>query len=324
MLTFLGRHARWVLPAGLIAGGLLPQLAAPLLSLVPACIVALLYVACLRIRLDRFRGFAELVSCLPLLLLLQLALPLLAVALLKLAAVPLQWQLPVILVCAAAPITGSPNIVLMLHGNASLALRALILGTAILPLTALPTLSIAFPNLPVTSLLLSVARLLALIALAVVLALLTLWLAHGRGHQAARLPRLAAVLTPLRLDGIAALLLVVMVIGLMAALHRDDVTALHIASLLLLALVLNLALQWFGGQLGRWPLRARLQGEAAQPGDAAAIGVISGNRNIALFFSAMPGMLSEEFLLFMACYQIPMYLSPLIGTWLYPRTCSTW
>lgn len=322
MLTFLGRHARWVLPAGLLAGWLLPQLASPLLQLVPACIVALLYVACLRIRLDRFRGFAELTASLPLVLLLQLLLPLLAIVVLKTAGVALHWQLPVILVCAAAPITGSPNIVLMLGGNASLALRTLILGTAMLPLTALPILLVAFPGVAVPSLLSAVLRLLALITLAVLLALGTLWLAHGRGSRAAVLPWLATRLTPLRLDGTAALLLVVMVIGLMAALHREDATAMRIASLLMLAFALNLALQWFGGRVGRWSARERLQGGPAQAGDAAAIGVMCGNRNIALFLSAMPGMLSDDFLLFMACYQIPMYLSPLLGSWLYPRTCS--
>jgi arsenite transporter len=44
----------------------------------------------------------------------------------------------VILVLAAAPITGSPNITLMAGGDPAPALRQLVVGTALLPLTVIP------------------------------------------------------------------------------------------------------------------------------------------------------------------------------------------
>ena len=48
-----------------------------------------------------------------------------------------------------------------------------------------------------------------------------------------------------------------------------------------------------------------------------SFGVLNGNRNIALFLAALPVGVTEPLLLFIACYQIPMYLTPLIGKPLY-------
>ena len=45
---------------------------------------------------------------------------------------------------------------------------------------------------------------------------------------------------------------------------------------------------------------------------AVPIGIVAGNRNIALFLIALPIMQSEQLLIFLGCYQIPMYLTPII------------
>jgi hypothetical protein len=46
--------------------------------------------------------------------------------------------------------------------------------------------------------------------------------------------------------------------------------------------------------------------------NAVAIGLIAGNRNIALFLTALAVTTTQPILLFIACYQIPMYLTPIV------------
>ena len=42
------------------------------------------------------------------------------------------------------------------------------------------------------------------------------------------------------------------------------------------------------------------------------LGVSAGNRNIALFLAALPATVTDPLLLFIGCYQVPMYLTPII------------
>ena len=49
-------------------------------------------------------------------------------------------------------------------------------------------------------------------------------------------------------------------------------------------------------------------------------GIVAGNRNIALFLSVLPQATADELLLFIGCFQIPMYLTPiLLGRFYQPR-----
>jgi hypothetical protein len=52
------------------------------------------------------------------------------------------------------------------------------------------------------------------------------------------------------------------------------------------------------------------------------IGIISGNRNIALFLTALPAVTTEPLLLFIGCYQIPMYLTLIIMRRFYQRVAG--
>ncbi|MBE0693203.1 MAG: hypothetical protein IH590_08860, partial [Aquamicrobium sp.] len=53
-----------------------------------------------------------------------------------------------------------------------------------------------------------------------------------------------------------------------------------------------------------------------QPSAAPAIGIVAGNRNAALFLSVLPAATIDELLLFIGCFQIPMYLTPfLLSGW---------
>jgi ACR3 family arsenite transporter len=51
--------------------------------------------------------------------------------------------------------------------------------------------------------------------------------------------------------------------------------------------------------------------------------IIAGNRNVGLFLAALPAAQTDPLLLFIGCYQIPMYLTPLLLGRLYnPQNVS--
>ena len=50
-----------------------------------------------------------------------------------------------------------------------------------------------------------------------------------------------------------------------------------------------------------------------------ALAITAGNRNIALFLVALPPETTDALLLFIGCYQVPMYLTPLLMTRFYAR-----
>ena len=292
---FLSRHGKLVLIAGLVAGAGLPDLAQALRPFIAPMIVSLLFLAVLRLGPEGLRaGMKGMHRAVGLTLVLQLALPVsaaLAFAALGILAHPL--AMGVILVLAAAPITGSPNITLMAGGNPAPALRQLVVGTAMLPLTVIPV----FWLMPAFGSPVAVARaaleLLGLIALAGGAALALRYWRIVPGTQKAYDA----------MDGLAALLLGLVVIGLMSAIGPailNDRRDLLLAMVVVFAL--NVPLQMATSLIAR----------RADPQAAPALGVVAGNRNIALFLSVLPAQTAEELLLFIGCFQVPMYVTPIL------------
>ncbi|MCG6883933.1 MAG: hypothetical protein LJE62_09290 [Silicimonas sp.] len=288
-LGLIGRYGRWSLIAGLVAGLTLPDLALALKPWLPHLIAALLFVSAYRIGPRATVGTgAEIRASLARVLSYQLAAPLVALAILSilgLAATPA--GLVIVLVLAAPSVTGAPNFAIMMGRDPTRAMRLLLVGTALFPLTVIPVLW-ALPAIPTMGgVLTSAGRLLAVIALAVGIAFL---LRRDRplpdGNRAA-------------LDGVAALLLAVVVVGLMSAMGpalQDRPAAL--AGWLAFALALNFGLQ--------------LLANRSDPRPDAGAAIVAGNRNIALFLVALPPEVTDRLLLFIGCYQIPMYLTPMV------------
>ena len=310
------------MPAGLLAGFLLPALAAPLRAAIPYLIAVLLFVAWLRItdssgtNASLWARFAflkdrKLISGV---LVAQLVLPLLLYFLLSLSGIPAIWCMAAVLVAAAAPVSGGPNIVLLMKGDASLALRWLTVGTMLMPLTSIPVLALLLPSEPRLAVGLAIVKLLFIITIAMFAAIAV----HNYGWgKAMKTPRSQEIL-----DGFAAILLASMVIGLMSAVHHPTSTVPVMAKMLLVAITINVGLQLLGIALANLSrslghslghsLSLSLSKQAV-----VSVGVLNGNRNIALFLAALPIGVTEPLLLFIACYQIPMYLTPLIGRHLY-------
>lgn len=293
-LLLAARHAKLCLVAGLLAGLTLPGLAAILKPWLPHLVALLLFLSAARIGPARaLGGLTEARATLTVVLTYQLALPLAAfalVTLLGLAAHPA--GLVLVLLMSAPPVTGSPNFTALMGHDPAPPMRVLILGTALFPLTVLPVLW-ALPQLGEAAQVLAAAlRLIAVIGAAVAL-----------GFAANRLIRPERDPDRLRaLDGASAITLGVVVVGLMAALGPALRTE---PQTVLLWLAFSVAVN-FTLQVAAWSL-TREAGYAIQ----------AGNRNIALFLVSLPAEVMAPVMIFVACWQLPMYLTPFILPRLY-------
>ena len=293
VLAFLARHGRLMMIAGLLAGMVSTELALLFRPLIAPLVVGLLFLAVLRLGPEGIvAGLRGLHRAVLLALVLQMAMPLAAAGLFWAAGVlahPL--AMGTVLVLAAAPITGSPNITLMAGGDPAPALRQLVLGTALLPATVVPVFMVMPAFGSPQAVVRAALELLALIALA--------------GGAAVALRRSGIVKASerayLAMDGVAAVLLGLVVIGMMSAIGPafvDDRPAFLAA--LAAAFALNVPIQ----------LVASMLAARRAPSAAPAIGIVAGNRNAALFLSVLPEATVDQLLLFIGCFQIPMYLTP--------------
>ncbi|MBL3568000.1 hypothetical protein DSD19_18315 [Rhodovulum sp. BSW8] len=299
MIRFLGALAargRYLLVAGLATGVLLPPLAQAMRPWLPEMVAGLMFLAALRIGPRQALGAVrDLPRVLALALLLQLALPLAVAggaAALGLGGTAVATAL--ILMAAASPIAGAPSLTVLSGGDPAPALRLLIVATALLPVTVLPVFLLAGGLGSPAAVLAAAGRLLAVILLAAGAAFLlrATWL---------RAPRPETISA---LDGLSALAMAIVVIGLMAEAGPTLLSRpTELAGWLAVALAANLGVQIVADRLlARGPLRDQ----------RLPLSVAAGNRNIALFLVALPPETTDPLLLFIACYQVPMYLTPLL------------
>lgn len=305
LLDLCARHARWVLVLGLVAGLLLQGIAAHFKPTIPWFIAALLFTASLRIGPRSAIGaLGELGRHIEVTLLMQLAFPVCLLAIVIAFGGSGIYVTALLLVAAAAPISGSPNLVIMLGHEPAPALRQLVIGMALLPLTVVPVF-LWLPELgELSAVLLACGRLLLVIGLAA---------AAGFALRVWWKPELTTQETQ-TIDGLSAVMMALVVVGLMAALGealRNRPGSL--LAMMLFVFALNFGLQWVGTFFWRW----RYGGDYTVP-----LSVISGNRNVALYLTALPAAATDDMLLFIGCYQFPMYLTPILLRRLYRQDLS--
>ncbi len=304
LLQLAARHGRMMLVAGLVAGIGLPDLALAMKPWLPELVAALLFIAALRIGpREAFGATRDLPVTIGLAAAYQLLLPVLAIAAMAAAgrlSAPLATAL--VLMASASPISGSPNLAILTGHDPAPALRLLILGTALLPVTVVPVFWL-LPDLGTAGdVFLAAARLLGVIAIATGAAFLI------RGT----ILRQPSIETVRALDGLAAIAMAVVVIGLMSAVGPALIATPGVFAWWLgAAFAANFGLQIAVALVLRRTRLAR---------DSAAYGIIAGNRNIALFLAALPASVTDPVLLFIGCYQIPMYLTPILLGWFYRRS----
>lgn len=296
ILHALARHGRMVLVLGLVGGILAPGFAQAMAPYIFPMVVLLLFLSTLRVdALQAFPTWRSAPGYFGITLIMQVAMPLVAICILwAFGGLSSILGIGVVLVLAAAPLTGSPGLTLMVGGDPVPALRQFIVGTTVLPLTVLPI----FWFMPVFG-----AP--ELVAVAVVKLLFVIALAGGTGLL---LRKRASFFRSARgekaVEGVITGVMAIVVVGLMSAVGP---ALLRFGSDLWITLAVVCGLN-FGAQSAVFLiLKQKGLGQCAP-----AMAIIAGNRNLALFLGALPAETAFSLLLFIGCYQVPMYLTPLV------------
>lgn len=296
VLALAARHARLVLILGLLAGIALPGLADAMRPWIGEMVAGLLFLAALRVGPRQAVGaLGDVGVALGFAGLFQLAFPLAATGIFLLAGLEgAALATFIVLMLAAPPVTGSPNLTIMTGNDGSVALRQLVVGTALVPATVLPVFWLT-PAFGDPSAVLSAAGGLMLFIVGAT------GLAFALRLTVLRRPSPRALTS---IDGLSAIAMAVVVIGLMSAVGPAlRQTPFWFATVLAAVCALNFAIQV------AVTLIARRTGHDAR---AAATGIVAGNRNVALFLTVLPQETIDPILLYIGCYQIPMYLTPAV------------
>ena len=294
-LRWLADRGPWVLVAGIVAGVALPRLAAALVPFIPHMVAGLLFLASLRIGPKRMRAsYADLPQTLSAVLMFQLALPIALLAIFgAMGLLGNTFVLALLIIAISPSISGAPNMVLMMGFDLATAMRFLIAGTAIVPLTVIPVLYF-LPELGSIQ----------VVVMAAVRLLLVIFVSGGVALLIRAILSEPSDATIKSIDGASALLMAVIVIGLMSAVSEALWQTPRIfAAWLGFVVGVNFGLQ----AMAHFWLKGRVSADVT-----AALTVIAGNRNIALFLVALPETVTAPLLVFIGCYQIPMYLTPLV------------
>ena len=298
VLAAIGRWSQFGLIAGLLIGIALPGLADVLRPQLTPLIVALLFFAALRIEPRAMSDLRlALTHDIPVVLALQLGLPLALILLFGAVGWSGSFATMLVLIAAAAPITGSAPIAQMAGQSGATAMRILLWGTFLVPLTSMLPLRYAFGTGTGFDVAAAALRLAAVIGASVLGAALvrTAFLRNMSGR------------TEMALAGVTTILLAVFVVALMDAVQPALLASPgSLAAILLFTCAANVTLQ-----AGAALFYRQLLGDRAVAGAAGAVGVTGGNRNIALFLAALPAAQTESLMVLVGCYQIPMYLTPI-------------
>ncbi|WBU59302.1 hypothetical protein [Paracoccus albus] len=295
VLEWAGRHARLLLLSGLLVIPFLPIPHAAFVPLLPLLIALLIGLALSRLDLASIMSDLTDPRYLPALIvgmaLFQIGAALLLTGLGERAGFSSGTLLVLAAFCAAPVLNSAGNIALMLGYEARLALYWMLASNMLAPLFVPLALSASGIDLSVEP---------ARIALRVAVILLG-GIAIGVALRRILGPnRIAA--QGKALDGLGALVMMAFLFPLMDGVREKAMAQPGLALwLALLALALNL-----GANLLIRALAARPFGQAK----ARTLGLVFGNRNIALMLAALPP--DPTFSLFVAMAQIPIYASPII------------
>lgn len=301
------RNGRLLLVAGLVAGIGLPALALQLRPWLQELVALLMFLAALRIGPKNAIGALRDIPAVSVVTLVyQVALPLLLVFVFSvLGMMDTLLATAIILMAAASPVSGSPNLTIMVGGDPAPALRLLVISTAVLPLTVIPVFYWVPAFGSPLSVLWASGKLLMVIAAATILA-------FAMRTYFLKAPQQSTITA---IDGCSALAMAVIVVGLMSSVGSTLAeNPLVFFKWLIAAFAINFGLQF----LAFWTLKGTRFKTEIVP-----YSIIAGNRNIALFLVALPSETIDPVLLFIGCYQIPMYLTPILLRKLYAQTNAT-
>lgn len=293
-LEGIGRHARPILLSGLVAVPFLPSTGGALAPLLPWMVAGLIGIAVARLQPgEMLRQLTDPRSLLPVAAALVLFQPVLTMALYH-AGLQLGLAAPVAVLLAvfasAPPLSSAPNLAILMGYDGPLALRFMLLGTMLSPLLIPVSFAVAQAGEIQPEWILQRVALILVGGLAVAIAI---WAIMGPARIAAQ-PRV--------FDGVGTLIMLVFLFPLLdgvgAQVREQPGLAL---GLLILAVMLNLGMNlMLRSGLRHWMSRR----------SANAVGLVFGNRNIAILVAVLPP--DPLIGLFVGVAQVPIYASPLV------------
>ncbi len=291
-LGWLGRHGKSMLAAGVFVGLAVPPLAQLFRPLLTPSVVLLLALTLMRMDWTALSG--QLKRPLPAALLvawLLAASPALMAVATRLAGLPAGLAEAMLLWAASPPLIAAPSIAVLLGLEGALALIGTVLATFVMPLT-LPPLALMLAGIDLG---LDVASLFLRLALltfgALVLALLGRRVFGGAAIAA----------HPRRIDGAIVLTLLVFAVAAMDGITGAAIgEPLRVGGFAAAAFAANLAFQALGAAVfAGLPRRTAL-----------ALGITSGNRNLAVLVGSLGASAPPDVFLYFAVGQLPIYLLP--------------
>lgn len=294
-LSWLGRQGTRAVAASIFVGIMLPPLAALLKPIFAYALFVLLCLAFLRVDPAEVRAhFSRPATVTAAAAWMMLGTPLMIA--LALLALGVSERLPglyiaMILQAAAPPVISAPTLAALMGLDAALSLATLVVCTALTPLTA-PVFATLFvgPGMAISPVALG-AKLLGLLAGAAIVATLVRrvagkkWVARQSG----------------RIDGLSIVALFFFAVGLMDGVLVSIINEpLKVLGLTLLSFALSL------GLVGLTTLVFARLGV----GQALALGLAAGNRNMGLMLAAAGASVPDLTWLYFAIAQLPIYLTP--------------
>ena len=296
-LEFLGRNARLVLPVGIVLAVFLPGDGGQLRVIVPFLIGLIYAVAFLQIDLkamvtESFRP-QQIAWSIAISLLILMAIPFLLMNFCLLIGIDPLYMPSVIWYAVAPPIASTAWMCGLLGLKMAVAMKIVVMTSLLSPFTG-PVLASFFLGgaVPVSSL-----QMLFDLVMMIFGGILSPGLEKAVGQ--AWIDRNATALSGLSV--IAMLIFLVPVFnGVLGRFIATPEMALH---LLAIAMGLNFSTQ------AAFMLLSRFSGNKDAADTNAVLAVVSGNRNVGLYYGALPP--DPIFGLFTAMYQVPIYLTPL-------------
>ncbi|MCA8330452.1 hypothetical protein PPH94_035150 [Burkholderia cepacia] len=300
LIAALVRRGPTVLAGGVGLGLLVPPLADLARPLMPVTVFLFVFGTLLRVEPSAVRAVARRPAVSLLLpaatmILCPVALGIAA----RLAGMPYDWVVALVIAYCAPPSSGTSTIARMLSLDASVALVATLASMVFVPLTA-PLLTAWFSHDAAVSIspLNLALRLALLIGSAEGVALLV------RRFAGSRLDRYA---TPIDATVVAALL--VFALGTMAGMQQSIIDAPHRAlTAIALAFAVNAGFQIIAYGLTPGDVRTRLN-----------VALIVANRNVGLMWAALGLAATPTMALVFTCAQLPIYTLPRVVQHLLPR-----
>jgi BASS family bile acid:Na+ symporter len=300
-LEWSARHGGALLGLGIFVGVLVPPLAAATRDVVTPVVAGLMTLVLLRVDFGEVLGYLRRpLLVLALLAWLLVACPLLVFGVTRLAGMDGPLGAALVIMATGCAATSSPAFARLVGLDGEIALVASVLSTLLIPFTA-PPLALGLLGIDLA---ISIGGLMARLALVVGLPLL-ISIAIRRAAGAARLARWGRAV-----DGAVVLLVVLYGFGVM-----DGMQARILAEPLWVLGGVALA---FAGNFGL-NIATALAFAPMGRGVALSCGLLSGNRNMALYLAVLPAATDARILLFFALCQFPLFLSPLFLAPVYAR-----